>query len=755
MVKRITIILLVFCIGNSYAQNIYYFSSSTGNDANVGNEANPLQTISKLNSLVLTAGDKIMFKKGDTFVGQIIVSYSGSLGSPIIYDSYGIGDLPILTASNGSNGIADPLSTIKIIGKQYLEFHNLQIENERFDAASGSPNDQAYGIYFQSFKTLPTSKNFEDTTLFKHFRFSNLVVRNVYSLGSASTDFDSIYTSGIYFFDAFVNDVIIEDCYFTDLERTGIWLRKYVSDAIIRNNKFIDTGGSGTIVSATKRVLYENNLMRFTGSDSDSRMVKRGSGMWVFNSDDVVAQYNISQHARGGGDSSGMHVDYGNSNILFQYNYLEDSAGGFCETLGENDNIIWRYNVSVNEGNKSGVNRLLWVSDYAYVPVKSTNIFVYNNTIYQGLKYQNVMADSKISLKATSFNFLNNIIYLEPSAQLGLIEYLLDVNTRNFSKNVMFGGIIRSNFKNLDATRKEVDPKFLDSGRRHFSGYKLLTASPAIGAALSFVEPVFPQAGIGIFAAITSNATKDIFGNPVNLASATNIGSYNGSGETIQQTKYTYEAESATIVGGAEINCVNASGTKAVNIEADGNSLTFNSVNVPVSDLYFIKVFYANPLKSNLKVTVNNSASETILLPNSDKYCFESGNPTYFPILKNLNAGNNSIKFENGIIDKIELISVTEASLNVNDSFILDKSSAFLEKTLLSSDETIKLIIDKKIEYQNAEVSIYDISGALLSEKDFSVSEEIKLGTSILGKGVKIVTARVGNYFFVDKIIVK
>jgi hypothetical protein len=91
----------------------------------------------------------------------------------------------------------------------------------------------------------------------------------------------------------------------------------------------------------------------------------------------------------------------------------------------------------------------------------------------------------------------------------------------------------------------------------------------------------------------------------------------------------------------------------------------------------------------------------------------------------------------------------------VNDSFILDKSSAFLEKTLLSSDETIKLIIDKKIEYQNAEVSIYDISGALLSEKDFSVSEEIKLGTSILGKGVKIVTARVGNYFFVDKIIVK
>ncbi|MCF8321859.1 MAG: right-handed parallel beta-helix repeat-containing protein [Flavobacterium sp.] len=756
MFKNTSILVLLFCSFclTSNAKN-YYFSSSSGNDANDGNENSPMATISKLNALVLTAGDKILFKKGDTFVGQILVSYSGSLGAPIIYDSYGTGDLPVLTASNGSNGIADPLSTIKIIGKQYLEFHNLTIENERFDAESGSPNDQAYGIYYQSFKTLPASKNFEDAVLAKYFRFSNLVVRNVYSLGSANTDFDSIYSSGIYFIDAFVNDVIIEDCYFTDLERTGVWLRKYVSDAIIRNNKFIDTGGSGTIMSAARRVLYENNLMRFTGSDSDSRMVKRGSGMWVFNSDDVVAQYNVSQHARGSNDSSGMHVDYGNSNILFQYNYLEDSAGGFCETLGENDNIIWRYNVSVNEGNKSGVNRLLWVSDYAFVPKKSTNVFVYNNTIYQGLKYQNVMADSKISLKATSFNFLNNIIYLEPSAQLGLIDYLLDVNTRNFAKNVMFGGAIRTNFKDLDANKIVTDPKFFDSGRRHFSGYKLMTSSPALGAALSFVEPVFPQAGIGIFAAITSNATKDIFGNPVNLTTATNIGAYNGSGETIQPNKQTYEAESATIVGGTEINCVNASGTKAVNVEANGKSLTFNVVNVPASELYFIKVFYANPLKSNLKLTVNGGPTETILLPNSDKYCYESGNPTYFPILKNLNAGNNVIKFENGIIDKIELLSVTEASLSVNDAFILDKSTAFLEKTLLSSDDSIKLLVDKKIEYQNAEISVYDIAGRLLSKKDYSSSEEIKLTTSNIGKGVKIVTARVGDYFFVDKIIIQ
>ena len=756
MIRKITIVLLLCCLGQSYAQNIYYFSSSTGNDSNVGSEASPFQTISKLNSLVLVAGDKILFKKGDTFIGQIIVSYSGTDGFPIVYDCYGTGDLPILSASNGNNGIPDPLSTIKILGKQYLEFHNLQIENERFDAEAGSPNDQSFGIYYQSFKTLPASKNFEDAVLFKHFRFSNLRIQNIYSVNSVGTAFNNIYTSGIYFIDAFANDIIIEDCYFTDIERCGIWLRRYVSDAIIRNNNFIDTGGSGTIISVSKRVLYEKNLMRFTGSDSDSRMTKRGSGMWVFGSDDVVAQYNTSQHARGAGDSSGMHVDYGNTNILYQYNYLEDSAGGFCETLGDNDNIIWRYNISVNEGtvDKGGVNRLLWVSDYAYVPKKSTNVYVYNNTVYQGFNYKNSIGDSEISLKATSLNFINNIIYLEPSAKLGVLAYLFDVNVPNFASNVLFGGTIKSNFKTLDATRKEIDPKFLDTGRRHFSGYKLLSTSPALGSALPFSEPIFPLAGIGIFASITSNTSKDIFGNPVNLATATNIGAYNGSGESTTSTVNSYEAESGIIVGGTEINCVNASGAKAVNILADGQSLSFNNVNVPATDLYFVKVFYANPYKSNLKIAVNGAATETVLLPYSDGYCYNSGHPTNFPIIKSLNSGNNSLKFENGIIDKIEIISVSDVLLSIENIDFLNKADAYLEKTILYSNETIKLIIDKKIEYDNAEVSIYDISGALLSTKNFT-SGDINLEAYNLGKGVKIVTARIGSYFFVDKIIIR
>jgi len=756
MIKKITFFLLVVIGGCVHAQNTYYFSSTSGNDANIGNEANPFQTISKLNSLSLGPGDKVLFKKGDTFTGQIVVSYSGSEGSPIIYDSYGTGDLPVLSASNGANGIPDPISTIRIIGKEYLEFHNLRIENERFDSEVGSDDDKSFGIYIQSFKALPGSGNFEDAVLFRHFRFSNLVLQNIYSVNSIGTAFNSIRTSGIYFLDAFVNDVIIEDCFFTDIERTGIWLRKYVSDAIIRNNKFIDIGGSGAIISVSKRVLYEKNLMRFTGSNSDSRMTARGSGMWVFGSDNVVAQYNTSQHSRGGGDSSGMHVDYGNTNILFQYNYSEDSAGGFCETLGRNNNVIWRYNISVNDGttDKNGKNILLWVSDFAFNPQKSTNVYIYNNTIYQGRDYKNVMGDSEILLKATSLNFINNIIYLEPTAKLGEKNYVYNIDSPNFANNIMFGGTIKSNFKNLDASRRELDPRFLDKGRRHFSGYKLLTFSPALGTALSFTEPAFPLAGVGIFQDITSKATKDIFGNQVNLTSTTNIGADNGSGEANAPTVSSFEAEFATIVGGNEINCPNGSGAKAVNVLDDGKSLIFDNVNVASSGLYFINVFYANPNQSSLKITVNDSETETVILPYSDAFCFQSGNPTNFPIIKSLNSGNNTIKLEKGAIDKIEVLSVTDALLNTGNLDFLDNTKAYLERTILQANESLKLILSKELEYiNNVEVSVYDITGALIVKKNFNTND-INLEANSFGRGIKIVTVRIGSYVFVDKIIV-
>jgi hypothetical protein len=77
----------------------YYLSSSSGNDSNSGTDpSSPWRTIDKLNSFYsLQPGDNVLFKRGDTFYGGIVVNNSGSSGNPITYGAYGSGAKPVIT----------------------------------------------------------------------------------------------------------------------------------------------------------------------------------------------------------------------------------------------------------------------------------------------------------------------------------------------------------------------------------------------------------------------------------------------------------------------------------------------------------------------------------------------------------------------------------------------------------------------------------------------------------------------------------
>ncbi len=80
----------------------YYFSSSIGSDtyttAQAQNQSTPWQTLTKLNSMMSTlkAGDKVLLKRGDTFVGPITVTASGTLNNPIVFSSFGTGSKPVI-----------------------------------------------------------------------------------------------------------------------------------------------------------------------------------------------------------------------------------------------------------------------------------------------------------------------------------------------------------------------------------------------------------------------------------------------------------------------------------------------------------------------------------------------------------------------------------------------------------------------------------------------------------------------------------
>ncbi len=85
-----TTLISFLCLthGKSFAAS--YFVSNSGNDANSGTtETNSWASLTKINGFAFQPGDKILFKRGDSWTGQINITKSGTQTNPITYGAYG------------------------------------------------------------------------------------------------------------------------------------------------------------------------------------------------------------------------------------------------------------------------------------------------------------------------------------------------------------------------------------------------------------------------------------------------------------------------------------------------------------------------------------------------------------------------------------------------------------------------------------------------------------------------------------------
>lgn len=83
----------------------YYFSNSTGNDANPGTIQSPKQTLAGVAGLTLNGPDRVLFKRGDTWLGTILDLVGKNIGSltiPVTFGAYGTGENPILDFQNSA-----------------------------------------------------------------------------------------------------------------------------------------------------------------------------------------------------------------------------------------------------------------------------------------------------------------------------------------------------------------------------------------------------------------------------------------------------------------------------------------------------------------------------------------------------------------------------------------------------------------------------------------------------------------------------
>ena len=477
----------------------YYVDAPSGSDNNAGTSpGRPWKSLTKVNATTFHPGDRILFKSGALWTGQLWPKGSGTAGHPIVIDKYGVDVLPLI---NGA-GLAEDAVLLK--NQEYWEVRNLGVTN------TGSTPGVRRGVNL-------VAENFGDL---HHIYLEGLNIRDVNGSeedkANGGINYHAIGDSKP---SRFI-DLRIENNHITHVDRSGIfgwsthWIRSkwYPSlGVVIRNNILDDIGGDGIVNVATDGALVEHNVV----SHASQRSQNYNVGIWPWSADNTIIQYNEVYGTKGQHDAEGFDSDWNSRNTIIQYNYSHDNEGGFLlicddgsqtpENSAGNTGTIVRYNISQNDHHRgikfSG-------------PVKNTS--VYNNTIYVGKNEDvDVVLHTDWTGWATDSYFYNNIFYVEGTARF---SYGVTGNQDGSyvpapgpgkSKNNVYDYNVYYGVKPADDPHAlTADPLLLDPGHAGIgistvSGYALRDGSPAANSGKTiesngrkdFAGTAIPQCG--------------------------------------------------------------------------------------------------------------------------------------------------------------------------------------------------------------------------------------------------------------------
>ena len=543
MYKQIKYPIFVLLLSYSLcAQNQYYLSSSTGNDSNDGSQTQPWKTLSKISNTTLGPGDTVYFKKGDTFRGHFVVDGSGTEQSPITFTSYGNGNQPIISGSDHDDGGGDYREAMLVTNHDNMVFDDLEIQNHRTISRSGVGDLVSFGIRIEVSDSNANLNNFS---------FRNMIFKNVYALywvdPSNQNAFNDFEVSGLTFISSWggiINNVIVEDSYFTDLQRIGVHIKntmgktstKRNTNFVFRNNEFFQIGGTCVLPVRTENCLIENNIFNQPGAKTNDKMIGRGSAVWNWYSINTIIQYNQAINAKGIMDSHGIHVDHSNVDTFIQYNYMQDCEGGFVEILGGNQRAVYRFNISVNDGwrvhpNWVNSDHTIWLNDKigGESGHPSIDSYIYNNTVVIN-KSGNDAFDTAIDINGQNTRIFNNIFYATNGSGIGNQQGNYGDPNLMMTNNMFFGNI-RNNFKTLDSNRLEVNPVFYNEQIGDQYGFQINGSSQAIDAGAAYTgnyaHPAIPVGASTIFTNVEEYPTVDFFGNSITGDFTPNIGASN------------------------------------------------------------------------------------------------------------------------------------------------------------------------------------------------------------------------------------
>lgn len=502
----------------SMGENAYYVDSQNGNDSGDGSINNPWKSLEKVNSTTFEPGDKILFKAGSLFTGQLVLNGSGNETAPIVIDMYSEGPKPAICA----NGLYREALLIQNV--EYWEVNNLDLSNKGEETTQ-----HRAGVRLCATGT---------GEIYDHIYLRNLYVHDVNGVQRKCDE----EGCGIYIecvgrqIKTGFNDIKIENNHVAHIDRNGIAQYNQSpnrsTNVTVRNNFLENIGGDGIKIWGTDGALVEYNTIR----GGQLRSGNASAGIWPFASTNVIMQYNEVSGLHGTLDGQAFDADFYTVNTVAQYNYSHDNDGGFmlfCSPgYSYSDGTVARYNISQNDGSPGG--------SIMHFGGKATNTVVYNNVFY--------VPEHKTGfsfLKGGSWegggpecnSFYNNVFYIEGD----LTKFGYAGENSVFSNNVFYGKHFYDEPE--DAFKITEDPQFVAAGGAGYGmetaqAYKLLPTSPLIGkgavideAKLGNKEGYVPEDGMRKFD--NFNTGKDFFGNNVDITKPRDIGAHQYSNDTV------------------------------------------------------------------------------------------------------------------------------------------------------------------------------------------------------------------------------
>jgi hypothetical protein len=396
---------------------IYHVDSKAGDDTSAGTHADkPWRSLEKVNQTPLQPGDKVLFKAGGRWSGQLKPQGSGSEKQLIQIGRYGEGDAPRI------DGEGKVLDAVLIENQSFIEIADLHVTNQ---GPSRAP--WRTGVRLSA----------DGIGKMQRVYLRRLLVRDVNGDLRKSHEGCGIFFEAKGKNDSHFDGLLIEDCHVVNTDRNGICQRSSgrarSRNVIIRGNLLEDIGGDGIKLWGTDGGLIEKNVVRKARARCNEK--EAAAGIWPFGCDDTIIQFNEVSGTIGTLDGQGFDADYWCRRTIFQYNYSFQNEGGFMLICAPgnavNDDTIIRYNISVHDGINSA--RVFHFGGGA----KRTH--VYNNTIVVGAHQDLPMMlfTEWNGGEARDSRFSNNLFIVENG---GRATYKFGPSTGNVFENNLFAG---------------------------------------------------------------------------------------------------------------------------------------------------------------------------------------------------------------------------------------------------------------------------------------------------------------------------